>query len=224
MLTKDTYTQIKIFFKIACKITSIPIKYNGQTEAFQEISGKAQLWYFFMIGWMTLRPCYHAFWLVSSVFYGFPSVADTSVEIFYFFGNSLVNFLNIGAYISRASLINYLNQLLKINRIFKSELLIAESESGGHHPETGKRYSDGCSPFMKLLTPGSFSTPISFGLLFLLQPHKRLYYYRFIPGEKPLWTQILYFFWESFTYLWSCFWYMILLYGQSCGFWLDQIK
>ena len=229
MLTKDTYTQIQIFFKLASKITCIPIKYNEKRQVFEEISGKVKAWYFFMTTLTTFRSCYHVFWLMWSVVYGFPNVADISVEIFYFLGHSLANFLNIGAYVSRTSLTNYLNQLLKINRIFKSELLLAESKSGGRHPLTGLRYSDGCSLFMKLMTPGSFSSSISFGILFLLQPTKRLYYYHFIPGERPLWTTILYFLWESFTYFWCGFaiyqfWYMLLLYGQSCGFWLNQIR
>ena len=229
MLTKDTYKQIKIFFKLASKTASIPIRYNEKTENFEEISGKAKAWYFFMITLTTFRPCYHIFWLVWSAFYGFPNISDTSLEIFYFLGNSLANFLNIGAYLSRPSLTNYLNQLLKTNRIFKSAFLAAEAESGGRHPVSRKRYSDGCSLFMKLLTPSSLSTPMSFGLMFLLQPQKRLYYYHFIPGERPLWTKILYFLWESFTYLWCSFaiylfWYMVLLYGQSCGFWLNQVR
>ena len=229
MFTQETYTQIKLFCKHTSRLASLPMVYNERKQQFQEISGKAKYWYLLMLATFTLRVCYHIFTIVHSMFYGFPKIADATMEIFYCFGTSFCLFVSVGIYFCREDIIVLLNQLLVTNKTFQSEFLIEETvQPSGRHWLNGEKYSDGCSLFMKLLTPGSFSTPLSLGAMFLLQPNKRIYFYYLIPGVKPFWLKYLYFIPETYCFFWGTgsvffLWYILLLYGNSSNFWLQQI-
>ena len=203
--------------------------YNERKQQFEHIAGRAKCWYFFMLAAVTQRVSYHIFTIVHSIVYGFPQISDAAVEMFYCFGTSFCLAIGLGFYFCREDIIVLLNQLLATNKAFHSEFLIEETKQpSGRHWINGSKYSDGCSLFMKLLTPSSFSTPLSFGVMFLLQPHKRIYFYYLFPGEKPFWLKYLYVFPESYYYFWAngsiyFFWYILLLYGNSNTFWLQQI-
>ena len=229
MFTQETYLQIKLFCKYTSKLANIPMVYNEHKQQFENVSGKAKCWYLFMLAAFTQRVCYHAFTIIYSMFYGFPKVSDATVEIFYYFGFAFSLFVNLGFYYCREDIVVLLNELLVTNKVFQSEFMIEETvQPSGRHWLTGNKYSDGCSLFMKLLTPSSFSTPLSCGVMFLLQPYKRIYFYHLIPGEKPFWLAYLYFIPETYYFCWGngCiyfFWYILLLYGNSSNFWLEQI-
>ena len=230
MFTQETYKQIKLFCKYTSVCANMPLVYNERKQLFEHISGKAKCWYFFMLAAFAQRVCYLVFIIVRNIFYGFPKVSDATVEIFYCFGTAMCLFINLGFYYCREDIIVFLNQLLVTNKTFGSEFLVEETvQPSGCHWLTCLKYSDGCSLFMKLLTPSSFFTPVSFGTMFLLQPFKRIYYYYLIPGErKPFWLACLYLFPESYYYFWGngviyFFWYLLLLYGNSTTFWLKQI-
>ena len=175
------------------------------------------------------RVSYHVSIIVHNIAYGFPKISDATVEISYCFSSAFCLFVNLGIYYCREDIIALSNQLLVTNKGLKSEFLVEEAvQPSGRHWLTGLKYLDGCSLFMKLLTPISFTTPVSFGFMFLLQPLKRIYFYHLIPGEKPFWLACLYFVPETYYFVWGngaiyFFWYMMLLYGNSSIFWLQQI-
>ena len=228
MLTDETYQQIRLFFKLNSKLSCMPFKWDNDTGKLQEISRISKAWYFFMIGVLSVRAVYHSYWIIRNFYDGFPPVTDATMEIFFCTNLYTILGLNLGAYLSRDALMDLLNQLLLTNKIFKSEFLSKNAKLGGRHWKSGARYSDGCWIYMKLLTPSCYNTALSFGVLFLLQPEKRLYFYHLIPGEKPLWYLGLYFMLECFTYCWNMpilffFWYALLISGNSLSFWLKQI-
>ena len=203
--------------------------YNGAKEQLEHISGKEKCLYFFMPVVFTLRVGYLVFVVVHNIFHGFPKVSDATTEIFYCLGCTFVLFLNVGFYIYRQDILVFLDELLVTNKAVQSQFLVKQTvQPSGQHRLTGLKYSDGCSLFMKLLTPSSFTTQVSFGILFLLQPYKRIYFYYLIPGEKPFWLACLYSVPEAYHYIWGnglifVFWYILLLYGNSSTFWLRQI-
>ena len=223
MFTQETYKQIKLFCQYTSKLANLPFVYNGTKKHFEHISGKAKCWYFFMLAVFSQRVCYLIFILVRNMFYGFPKISDAAMEIFYCLGCTFVLLLHVGFCIYSQEILVILNVLLVTNEALQSEFLVQE-----RHWQTGLKYSDGCALFMKLLTPSSFTTPVSFGILFLVQPYKRIYFYYLLPGNKPFWLACLYSVPESYYYIWGnglifFFWYILLLSGNSSTFWLQQI-
>ena len=217
------------FFKLNSKLSCLPFKYDNDTGKLREISLRSKVWHFLMSVAIIGRGLYNLGWIISSFFYNFPSITDATLEIIVCTNLLAIIGLNLGAYLSRDSLIDLFNQLLLTNRIFKKEFLSKDAKIGGRHWKSGAGYSDGCWIYMQLLTPSCYSTALSFGALFLLQPEKRLYFYRLIPGEKPVWCLGAYFMLEVFTYGWNMpicffFWYMLLISGNSLSFWLKQIE
>ena len=204
----------------------MPIKYNTKTHLVEEISYWAKPIYFFMLSLLGFRVSYHFAWLISGFWYGFPSVAETTVEFFFAICLLTAFTANFGLYLGRHSLANHVNQLLRVNRTFAAEFLIPEAKSKGEHPLTGVKYNDGCSLWMKIFTPACYSVPFSFGFFFLLNPNRRLYYYFLLPS-KPLWSKVAYFVWETFTYCWNMpnlYFnpFLSLMYANTCKFWMKQ--
>ena len=228
MLTSDTYRELKIFLKLSSILRNMPIRYNAKTQLVEQIPFHSKAIYFFMLSFLGVRVVYHFAWLTSSLWYGFPSVEETTVEFFYATCLLTAFTTNLGFYVDRYSLINHLNQLLRINQIFAKEFLIDQSKAKGRHPLSGKRYDDGCALWMRIFTPACYSVPLSFGAFFLLNPNSRLYYYFLLP-QKTLGIKALYFIGESLTYCWNmpCIYfnvYLNLLYANTCNFWVAEIS
>ena len=195
MFTQETYKQIRLFSKFTFMCANLPFVYDEGKQQFECISGKVKGWYFFMLVTMALRVCYNVSIVVHNIFYGFPQVSDAALESFYCVGPAFCVFLNFGLHSNREDIIVLLNQLLVTNKALQSKFLIKKTVvPSGRHRLTGRRYSDGCSLLMKWLTPCTFISPISFGIMFILQPCNRIYFFFLIPGEKPFWLACLYFF------------------------------
>ena len=194
-----------------------------------ELSVRSKLWYFLLLLWTAFRCVYHVFWILSGFVHGFPSVADTTIEISFAVFMSTVCTMNISSYSGRQTCMELFNQMLRANKLFSEKFLAPEAKTRGRHWNNGIQYNDGCWLYMKLLTPCSFSCALTFGMLFLYQPHKRLYYYSYLFGtENSIAYMALYFLLESYSLCWTVgiiyfLWYSQLLYANSSGFWLDQI-
>ena len=119
--------------------------------------------------------------------------------------------------------------MLGVNKRYADVFLVSEIKLRGRHWNSGLKYNDGVWLYMKLLTPCQFSSALVFGMMFLYQPHKRLYYYSYFLGTGDSIVYIgLYFLLECYSLCWMSgilylMWYSQLLYANSTSFWLDQI-
>ena len=230
MYTDETYNQLRLFFKFTSQLTSnLPFDYNEKTCQLVDLSILSKLWYFFMLLWLAIRCSYHTFWLLTGFVHGFPSVADTTIEIAFAICTFTACILNTGAYYQKKNYMTLVNQMLRVNKRYAQDFLWPEAKSRGRHWNTGIKYTDGCWLYMKLLTPCYFSSAMTFGMLFLSQPHKRLYYYSYVFGEESSIVYMgLYFLLEGYSICWLqgilyLLWYTQLLYANSTSFWLNQI-
>ena len=182
-----------------------------------------------MLLWIAIRCFYHIFCLLTSFFYGFPSIADTTIEMAFVVSTLTVCTLHISVYCHREAYMSFLNQMIRVNKCYAEKFLTIEARSRGRHWNTGTKYTDGVWPYMKLMTPCMFSSALTFGVIFLSQPHKRLYYYSYLVGaQNSIVLTGLYFLLECYTLCWMfgilfLLWYTQLLYANSTGFWLKQI-
>lgn len=234
MFTESTYKELKLFFKLTQKFSNLPFQYDeaiGKLNVFSSL--KSKIWYATMLLWVFVRAVYHTGWIVHSIAYGFPSISDSTVEVFFAILFITVFSLNLVVYLKRQEFAEFLSKLLAVNKTWKSQYLVPQVRHRGEHWETGERFGDGCSLYMKLLTPSGFNGSLAFAMLFMLQPNKRLYYFHILPppggANKPVWMMALYAVWESYTFCWhtSIFyflWYSQLMYTNSSNFWLSQIK
>ena len=230
MFTEATYHQIKLFFKLTSKLaSSLPFAYDEKACQVVEQSIRSKLWYILAIFWLVFRSFYHTFWILRGFLYGFSSVADTTIEISFAIFTSTVWILHVGAYCGRKTYMELLNQLLRVNQLYSDNLLTPETKTGGRHWNSGIRYDDGCWLYMKFLTPSFFSSSLTFGMMFLSQSHKRIYYYSYFVGaDDSALYKGLYFLLECYTVYWMSgilylLWYSQLLYANSTSFWLNQI-
>ena len=230
MYTDETYKQIIRFFRLNSKLMSnLPFDYEEKSCQLMELSLRSKVWYFLMLCWTVIRCSHHIFWILSGFLHGFPSVADTTIEISFAIFTFTVCTLNIGSYSRRRTCMELFNQMLSVNKLYSENFLTLEAKIRGRHWISGKKYNDGCWQHMKLLTPSSFSCAITFGMFFLYQPHKRLYYYSYLVGTENSIVYVgLYFLLESYSLCWMMgilyfLWYCQLLYANSSSFWLDHI-
>ena len=231
MFTDETYRQLKLFFRLTFRLTSnLPFDYDEKASELVELSIGLKLWYFLMLVWTAFRCVYHVFWILSGFVYGFPTVADTTIEISFAVLSFTAVFMNTVVYCERQTFMEMVNQMLKANKLYSEHFLTPEAKTRGRHWNSGIKYNDGCWLYMKLLTPSVLSSSLMFGMLFLYQPHNRLYYYSYVfqPDNSTVYMGF-YFLLESFSICWILgilyfLWYCSLLYANSSSFWLDQIR
>ena len=231
MFTDETYHQLKLFFRLTSElISNLPFDYDENAAQLVELSVRSKLWYFLMLLWVAIRCFYHVFCILSGFLHGFPSVADTTIEISFAVLTFTVLTFNTAVYAGRHTFMEMVNQMLRVNKLYSEKFLTPDAKTRGRHGFTGIKYNDGCWLYMKLFTPGLFNSALTFGVLFLYQPHKRLYYYTYFVGsDTSLLSFGLYFLLESYSICWKMgilyfLWYCQLLYANSSSFWLDQIR
>ena len=177
MFTDETYRQLQLFFRLSSKLTSnLPFDYDEKACQLVELSIGFKLWYFLMLTWTGIRCLYHVVWILSGFRHGFPSVADTTIEISFAVLSFTVLTLNTAVYSGSQTFIDMVNQMLKVNKLYSERFLTPEAKTRGRHWNSGIKYNDGCWFYMKLLTPSLISSALMFGMLFLYQPHNILYY------------------------------------------------
>ena len=233
MFTEQTYHQLQLFFKVTSKlISNLPFDFDMSSGQVIEMSTPKKICYLLVLASVAFRSCYHAACIASGFVYGFPSVADLTIEVAFLLTTSTAALLNIGTFTNRSTFIEQLNQMLRINRKFSAEFLrdgVTRREMQSWGKGEGRQYTDGCWIYMKLLTLGSIAATIEFGMFFLMTPTKRIYYYSWLFDDGLSWWMLPYFVFECFTLYWMygilfLQWYTQLMYASSCSFWLDQIS
>ena len=222
MFTEDTFLWLRIYFKTTKLLANAPFEYQPSCRNFQENSLFSQIWYMCLLSWCLARTTWHGGWIVSNIFYGFPSVSEAALETAFMIFNASVVLVNITSFQNRKSMVSLWNGMLALNAKLKSHYMLEQSASSEFSD------SDGCAIFVKLLTPSAIGTPIVVGLLFTIQPHSRIYFYKFIPMEKTTWTFAIYAIWECYTNCWQMgilfsVWFQQLLFAKSSTFWIRQI-
>ena len=220
MFTEDTYLLLGIYFKITKLLSNAPFEYKANSKSFQEIPFWSKVWYVSHLSWCLLRTAWHSGWMVSNLFYGFPSVPEAALEAAFLIFNTSVLFVNITSFWNCTSIVSFWNRMLVLNAKLKSHYMLEQSSTS--------EFNDGCAIFLQLLTPSGISTSIVVGLLFTIQPYNRLYFYNLIPMEKTTWTFVIYATWECYSNCWQIsilfsVWFQQLLFAKSSTFWIRQI-
>ena len=220
MFTEYTYKSLRTYFLTTTYLINSPFKYDPRLRQFSEISRLSRLWYNIMLCWCFLRTFWQIFLMVASFFWGFPSVADTALEVAFILFNVTVLCMHIiEGILYRQILMDFQNKLLNTNAMLKEHFLVQDSN---------RILGDGCGIYIRLFTPAAFNLALTIGLFFLIQPHSRMYFYSWLPVEKSMLTLICYSWWECYSNCWQMgifftTWFTKLLFANGCCFWLQEI-